>query len=221
MHDAGQGEKLNVGLDLAALMELRARATLRLVLLMPEVTVAAAKLESPLQCPNCGVPAPSTKSPYCSAHCRELASFVRQLRAGLNLGWIELSDKQVALGQNLWYLLGGGRPLRQGLVPPKAVERVHARTEGRCEGCGGEASTVDHPRSACNRTINLRAVCETCSTDRPFGSEEVLGSPNAKKTLNELRSRVHSPNAVLECDDAESWDWRAFLDQRKTVLPPH
>ena len=95
-------------------------------------------------CPNCDRPFASTRSPYCSDPCREEAAFVRQFRGGLATGAILDIERQVALGQKLWRLMGGGLPLRVALIPAKAFAKILARKEGRCENCGLPAKHVDH-----------------------------------------------------------------------------
>lgn len=97
-----------------------------------------------LACPNCGSALPTPRSPYCSDACREAAAFVRQFRASCENGSIFEPERQVALGQKLWYLAGGGRPWRFSLIPPRAIAQVIARQEGRCQGCGAPATKVDH-----------------------------------------------------------------------------
>src|SRR5215216_4222730 len=39
-------------------------------------------------CPNCGEPATSERSPYCSPHCREMSGFIRQFRNSVKEGTI-------------------------------------------------------------------------------------------------------------------------------------
>jgi hypothetical protein len=198
-------------------IEDQARAVLRYVL-APDMDIPPANLAiidvDPATCPNCGIQVESTRTPYCGEGCREMAGFVRQFRTGLELGWIFLPEKQVALGQVLWHVLGGGRPLRQQIAPAKAREKALKRTGAKCEGCGGVATTVDHVGSGCNRPTNLRAVCETCCQDKPFGSHSVLAKGEAQDKVNDLVARIGSPTPLRCCDDAGSWDWREYLKGR-------
>src|SRR5271165_3521331 len=101
-------------------IEQQARAILR-ILFEPiaddNLTPGQSVPENPATCPNCDTPSSLTRSPYCSTDCREIAGFVRQIRAGLADGTILEPERQVAFGQNLWQLLGGGLPLRVHLVP--------------------------------------------------------------------------------------------------------
>ncbi len=101
----------------------------------------------PTTCPNCGVAMGLERSPYCSDKCREEAAFVRQLRGSLQSGVAFEEERQVALGQKLWRILGGGLPLRQALVPEKTRLQVIKRYEGRCDVCGAPAVTIDHTGS--------------------------------------------------------------------------
>lgn len=98
----------------------------------------------PSACPNCGSPVLSERSPYCGSACKEEAAFVRQLRVGLMEGTIVDEDRQIALGEKLWHVLGGGYPRRQSLIFPKSLEKVIRRAQGHCESCGAVATTVDH-----------------------------------------------------------------------------
>ncbi|MBI1756636.1 MAG: hypothetical protein HYR64_05965 [Fimbriimonas ginsengisoli] len=98
----------------------------------------------PTTCPNCGLPAISLSSPYCSDCCRDEAAFVRQVRTGLAEGSIFDPERQVALGQKLWRLVGGGYPLRRAMVPEKTKLKVLERADWRCKVCGAPATTVDH-----------------------------------------------------------------------------
>lgn len=96
------------------------------------------------ECPNCGLAPSTSRSPYCSEECRCEAAFVRQTRAGLAVGTILDSGRQVAFGENAWKLLGGLYPRRQEMVLARAMSRVMKRTSGKCETCGKPATTVDH-----------------------------------------------------------------------------
>ncbi len=101
-------------------------------------------IENAELCPNCDTPTNSLRSPYCSDCCREEAAFVRQVRSGLAESSIFDSERQVALGQKLWRLLGGGYPLRISLIPEKTMVKTIERKGGRCETCGAPATTVDN-----------------------------------------------------------------------------
>ncbi|WP_265101640.1 hypothetical protein [Fimbriimonas ginsengisoli] len=37
--------------------------------------------------------------------------------------------------------------------------------------------------------------------------------------LDELAERVASPQPIRVCDDAETWDWRAYLTRRNHTHP--
>jgi len=201
-------------------IEEQARAVLRLVLDPTSAHAGSALPANPCACPNCDDAASSTRTPYCSEACREAAAFVRQVRAGLMDGAILEQQRQLAFGQVLWYLLGGGRPLRVHLIPERARLQVKSRAGDRCQLCGAPASTVDHIRTGCNRTINLRAVCDACNRSKPFGDVTVLKQPTAASTLSELSARIGSEFPLRCCDDAATWDWRAFLDERLAALSP-
>lgn len=172
----------------------------------------------PWQCPNCGGRFLGPKSPYCSTNCREVAGWVRHFRSCLSEGQIEIPERQEALGQNLWVLLGGGRPLRRSLIPEKTVQSVLRREHMRCQVCNGAATQVEHITTGCNRPINLRAICESCSIIHPFFAPKVLQSPSAISILGELRARARGSVPLRICDDAGTWDWRDFLRVRKTVI---
>jgi hypothetical protein len=143
-----------------------------------------------------------------------MAGFVRQFRTGLVEGWIFDHAKQVALGQVLWHVLGGGRPLRCEIAPPKAREKAIQRENRLCQACGAPATTVDHSGSGCNRPSNLRAVCDACCEDRAFGDPLIAEREEFKSTIEELASRIASPKPLRVCDDAATWDWRNYLKSR-------
>lgn len=101
-------------------------------------------LPDSLTCPNCGTRFCAPRSPYCSEACKDQAAFVRQFRAGIDTRTMDEPDRQVALGQKLWRILGGGLPLRVSLIPDKAFAKLLARNGGKCEHCGLPAKHVDH-----------------------------------------------------------------------------
>jgi len=199
-------------------IELQARATLGYVIdpivaEQPDPDIGPRAVD-PCTCPNCGLPETSKRSPYCGENCRETAGFVRQFRSGLEQGWIFDAQKQVALGQVLWHVLGGGRPLRQQISPAKARQTALKREGGRCQVCGAPATTVDHIGSGCNRPINLRAVCDACCLDRPFGDPRVVEQETFSALTLAFAERIGSPIALRCCDDGGTWDWRAYLAKR-------
>jgi len=192
--------------------DIEAQAQSVLALVLGPVAAGRVVHLDPGTCPNCGALVESTKSPYCGEGCREAAGFVRQFRTGLKLGWIFEKDKQIALGQVLWHVLGGGRPLRREISPAKARQKAIQREGGKCQVCGGQATTVDHVGSGCNRPINLRAVCEECCQDRPFFDAKVLEA--SSESVVDLSSRIQSIQPLRCCDDADTWDWRGYVKLR-------
>lgn len=122
----------------------QARSVLRLIFERePNRTISAGR-GLPELCPNCDAPEPSVRTPYCGEKCRDTAAFVRQVRTSLVEETILDPGRQVAFGQTLWRLAGGGRPYRQALILDSARERVLRRFEGRCAICGEHAVTLDH-----------------------------------------------------------------------------
>lgn len=121
----------------------QARAVLRYVLELDYPTTKAVHPD-PTTCPNCDRPATSTRTPYCSDRCKEMSAFIRQFRGSMASGVISDPERQVAMGQKLWHLAGGGYPLRLTLAPASALRQVDRRTEGKCEICGNPAATYDH-----------------------------------------------------------------------------
>lgn len=96
----------------------------------------------PAMCPNCGLPVRSERSPYCSDECREESAFVRQFRNGLREGLME-PERQAALGQKLWRILGGGLPRRIALIPEKQAAKFLDKA-GVCAICGAPATRIDN-----------------------------------------------------------------------------
>lgn len=133
-------DRISAGQD----MEDQARGSLAMIVDGAMKIGQPSKLVDSDGCPNCGGEVESVKTPYCSQECKERAGFVRQMRSGLLEGTILKRDRQVALGQKLWHLLGGGRPLRISLIPEKSLARFIAKKEGKCELCGSEATAIDN-----------------------------------------------------------------------------
>lgn len=131
--------------EAASRPEDRIRAALTLIL-APRAKVEPMPGGSGL-CPNCGSPSASLRSPYCGEKCRGIAAFVRQFRHALETGAILEPERQIALGQSLWNLLGGGYPYRQSLIPARTLAKVIERDGGICQACGAPATEVDHTGS--------------------------------------------------------------------------
>jgi hypothetical protein len=100
--------------------------------------------EDPATCPNCGVLVVSTRSPYCGDWCREISAFIRQFRHGIEAGTLGDPERQAALGQKLWRMLGGGLPRRLAIIPKRAWERELEKRGRVCEECGAPAVTLDN-----------------------------------------------------------------------------
>jgi len=166
-------------------------------------------------CPACGKPAVSERSPYCGDVCRDRSAFIRQVRAGLVKGELQDAERRAALDQVLWALLGGGYPRRLLEVPERVVAKVLERDQHRCHACGAEAQQIEHLRTACNRPINLGAVCGSCRTVREFGDATFLRLNETESIRQEIAGRVLADPPARRCDDPDAWDWRAFLRERK------
>lgn len=120
-----------------------ARATVRWLLSSPQGPLQA-RFGPSDRCPNCVDRLGQRRSPYCGAGCKEESAFVRQFRASLLSSEIENPDRQIALGQKLWHLIGGGYPLRVSLVSQSDMNRFIAKSGGLCADCGNPATTFDH-----------------------------------------------------------------------------
>lgn len=190
----------------------RARAVLAWAL-SPEPNLEwAVPLASPLSCPNCGGFVERPRSPYCSDRCREIAGWVRQVRRLQAEKGPPEPERAAILGQTLWALVGGRYPGRVAVLPARSIQRVLARYDGKCEFCPAPASTVDHIRTACNREINLRPVCDECTRTKPFGHPGLV----AEAEITELKVRVHAPAPLRTCD-ADDWNWRELISLRKNA----
>ena len=163
-------------------------------------------------CPNCESPCDKRTSPYCSERCKDVSSLVRQFRASLPTGIVLLPEKQIAYAQIIWHLTGGGLPYRNSLIPARAMERLFEKHDGKCESCGGPATTVDHIKTFCNRPINLRLMCDSCAVTQPFGDADVM--ERGAGVLVEVAQRIGNSEPVRCCDDQATWDWRAYLKDR-------
>src|SRR5262249_55877928 len=118
-------------------------------------------------------------------------------------------------GERLWWLLGGGLPLRESRILESGKRQVIKRCGGKCEFCGEPMTAIENVGSGCNRPLHLRAVCAACSKTKPFGDLEFIQRLEIVSTLDGLRERINTKVALRICDDAEFWDWRAFMAARK------
>ncbi len=135
-------------LDTESDIELRTRSVLNLLFSEFKLRISDKTIPvDPANCPNCDRTVGESKSPYCSGECREISSFVRQFRQALVTNAILDPEKQTALGQKLWYVLGGGYPRRDVLVPERVRLKVIEREGRKCQQCGAKATTIDHSGS--------------------------------------------------------------------------
>ena len=207
----------NVG-DLNLSLEDQARAVLNLLLdCIEDPEQPQRPLEDAHRCPNCDALAESLAGPYCSETCRDQAAFVRQFRASIASGSILTPEKQVVFGERLWWLLGGGLPLRESRIPESAKRQVTKRSAGKCELCGAPMTTVENFGSGCNRPLHLRAVCSLCSKTKRYGDLEFGQSPEVAKLLSSFAKRIDSAKPIRLCDDPDAWDWRAFMAKRRNT----
>lgn len=167
------------------------------------------------RCPNCDTPVESVSTPYCSEDCRGHAAFIRQFRSALATGSILTADKQIMFGERLWWLLGGGLPLRESRIPESAKRQVNKRSGGMCEFCGDPMTAVENFGSGCNRPLHLRAVCAACSKTKPFGDLEFSRSSPVVAALEGYKNRISAAAPLRPCDDPVGWDWRAYVAMRR------
>jgi hypothetical protein len=196
-------------------VEDQARRVLHLLTEAGWPTEAELQLSNPHLCPNCDGSIDKPSSPYCSDACRDRTAFVRQFRAAVASGTILEAEKQIVFGERLWWLLGGGLPMRDSRIPESAKRQVIKRSQGKCEFCGDGMSTIENFGSGCNRPLHLRAVCAACSRTKPFGDLEFIQTPAVVEILNNLRQRVNASSPLRPCDDPVTWDWRAYVARRK------
>lgn len=145
-----------------------------------------------------------------------MAAFVRQFRSGLATELILEADKQTAFGERLWWILGGGLPMREGRIPESAKRQVIKRCGGVCEFCGKPMTTIQNFGSGCNRPLHLRAVCMDCSKTRAFYDQDFGHEPHVVAVLANLRARVFSPEPLRICDDPDNWNWREYVAGRRS-----
>ena len=197
-------------------MEDQARGVLHLLLDSTEKSVLSeVGPVNPHLCPNCDGPVERPSSPYCCETCRDRAAFVRQFRAAIATETILDAEKQTVFGERLWWLLGGGLPMRDSRIPESAKRQVIKRSGGKCEFCPNAMTAIENFGSGCNRPLHLRAVCANCSRTKPFGDSAFWQSPAAQAILTDLRQRIHAELPLKPCDDPVHWDWRAYVARRK------
>lgn len=175
-------------------------------------------LNDPRACPNCGAPCAFPRTPYCSEQCKEVSAFVRQVRRVLSDFTEVDQERQASLGQVLWHLIGGGYPRRVPMILEQSKLQIRKKQGTQCFYCESEATTFDHIKTACNRPINLRQVCQQCRRTRDFGDQAFLAQPAVQDLLKSIRSRILAIELTRACDDPNNWDWRAFLNQRNSLL---
>jgi hypothetical protein len=109
--------------DLAGLsVEDQARGVLHLLTDAGGQAEAELQPANPRLCPNCDGPVDKPSSPYSSETCRDRAAFVRQFWAAVASGTIFEAEKQIVFGERLWWLMGGGLPMRGSSIP-ESVKR--------------------------------------------------------------------------------------------------
>lgn len=167
------------------------------------------------RCPACGVVCGNSRSPYCGERCREESGFVRQVRAAIAAESPLSVERLETMGHVLWALLGGGHPERLRELRPNVIAKVLDRDQHACHHCGQPADFVEHLRTACNRPINLGAVCPQCRRTRDLGDPEFFARPEVQNIRNEVTGRIVTDQAARRCDDPAGWDWRAFLRERQ------
>jgi hypothetical protein len=135
-------------LDLGKDIDEQTRAVLNLLFSEFKLRVSDTTIPvNPANCPNCDRQVSEGKSPYCSGECRETSAFVRQFRHAVISNAIMEPEKQGALGQKLWFVLGGGYPRRDALVPERVRLKVIEREGNKCQQCEAKATTIDHSGS--------------------------------------------------------------------------
>lgn len=114
------------------------------LLLVKEVPGKQTRATVNFACPNCGEVGGSLTSPYCSTVCRDQAAFVRQVRYAILTNSITEPEKQVVFGAKLWWLLGGGLPMRVCIIPESAKKQVIKRSGGKCEFCSEPFTNIEN-----------------------------------------------------------------------------
>lgn len=170
---------------------------------------------NPNLCPNCDQRVPKPSSPYCSDSCKAQAAFIRQIRAAFESETILIPEKQTAFGERLWWLLGGGLPMRDSRIPESAKRQVIKRSGGLCEFCGAPQTHIQNFGNGCNRPLHLRAVCDTCSKAKPFSDHIFATNPLVVELLKQISERINASDPIRPCDDPENWNWRLFIAARK------
>lgn len=201
-----------------ASIEDQVRSVLHLLVPYADDSSARALHGDASQCPNCDGPIENLSSPYCSETCRNQAAFIRQFRGAVASGIILNPEKQVAFGERLWWLLGGGLPMRESRIPESAKRQVIKRCSGLCEFCGAPMTTIENFGSGCNRPLHLRAVCSDCSKTKQYGDLEFGHSPKVVHLLHDFSLRINAPLPLRSCDDPDNWDWREYVARRRNFM---
>lgn len=175
----------------------------------------------PFPCPNCDQLI-STPKLFCSELCKQVAKFIRYVRACRQDGRDQQPDVQEAIQIKLAMILGEGYPEQERRLPEPIRNAVIQRDGGRCKKCGKPGNQIDHIQGSSSEMQNLKLLCRAChnkKTTAAFIPITPESSPEVLKKEEVLDRRIGSPAPLRLCD-AEEWDLidGKILSQRRQVI---
>jgi plasmid stability protein len=177
-----------------------------------------------LDCANCDVEVfrdKKPRGPFCSAVCKETASFVRyHRRVNWRLknepGFVVDDEMKKALQVRMAFIVSGGYDDNAHTIPVQTREQVKTRDDGKCVLCGEHGEEIDHIDGPGSELENLRLLCRACHWEKTRGNMGAVpeGSP-LLAVVGRVMERVNAAEPVKVCD-ANDWDqtWRVELARR-------
>lgn len=173
-------------------------------------------------CLNCDGPLPPEMKPgslFCSEICKQRADTVRYGRRIYRDG--RINDPLVAEAfrtKMAFAVTPIGYPLARRELDQPTRLAVFERDGGKCVRCGAPGSEIDHILSSSPDLANLQLLCHDChmaKTKENF--RPIEPGSQAGAVWIELRTRIHSPEPLRECDDEIGWpeNWRKLAAARR------
>jgi hypothetical protein len=163
-------------------------------------------------CVNCDGDAVDAPWLYCSPLCNEMAKTIRYGRSVHADGRINDPDVKEALKIRVASVNGGGYPSQQRQLTVEQRQQIVERDEGRCQGCGGQGTEIDHVAGPIDGDINhpdnLQLLCAVCHRKKTIAGHRIATDPEHVARALEMHDRIHPPVPRQACDDVAVWAGR-------------
>jgi hypothetical protein len=162
---------------------------------------------------------------YCDEFCKDMAKFVRYVRACRGDGRVAQSDIKEAIAIKLLMLHGGGYAEEERTLAPAERTAIFERDLHRCQLCGAPATQIDHIEGSSPEPSNLRAICGPCNLSRAFVNAREADDEEHEfihRLWDDLTFRIAAPKPTRVCDDEKSWqrEWRALSAASRRLQSP-